>query len=90
MDHCPKMLGSVIECGLNAYKGRRASANTRTLTTHGTRILAKVAGIVETYFHFAWRVGVVGVLWRSRHAVSKRVAHSNGERRRITWQRRSL
>lgn len=38
--------------------------NTRAPTTHGTRFLAKVVGIVETYFNFAWSVGVVGVLWR--------------------------
>jgi hypothetical protein len=33
-------------------------------TAHGTRVLAKVVGIIGTYFHFAWHVGVVGVLWR--------------------------
>ncbi len=32
-----------------------------TPLTHSTRVLAKVAGIIGSHFHFAWRVGVVGV-----------------------------
>jgi|GEM_PF-324839 len=36
-----------------------------TPTTHGTRLLAKVVGIVGVYLHFAWRVGMVDMLRRS-------------------------
>jgi len=38
--------------------------NTHTPTARGTRVLAQLVGIIETYFHFAWRVGAVGVLRR--------------------------
>ncbi|MBM3130084.1 MAG: hypothetical protein FJ009_15855 [Chloroflexi bacterium] len=51
---------------------RCASANTHTPTTHGTRVLAEVAGIVGTCLQFAWRVGVVGVLWRSAYIKTRR------------------